>query len=97
MEGSSSAAIGEPARLKVQRDSSTSAAAMTEAQHAFSVYLQCRDMSLGQLAWLLHSAATQTAIADAFAVQTHDPDRIRRASELGFADRGKASVSPRDL
>jgi len=69
----------------------------TAEDQARSAYSVCRDLSLTHLAWTHHTAASESAIADALANDASDPARVRRACELGFADRGKAVVTPLDL
>jgi hypothetical protein len=56
-----------------------------------------RDLSLSQLAWVHHTAAVESAIADTLAAEAGDAERIRRACELVFADRGKDDLPPRQL
>jgi hypothetical protein len=65
-----------------------------QARHAYAV---CRDLSLTQLAWSHHTAATEEAITEALAAAAHDPERVRRACRLGIGDRGKPIVEARDV
>src|SRR4051794_4195817 len=92
-------ALGDPTRLQRRRFSVRidGDGQPTAEERARSAYLVCRDLTLGRLAWLHHTAATESAIADALAAEASDPDRTRRACELGFADRGKEAVRPHEL
>ncbi len=69
----------------------------TAEDQARSAYLACRDLALTHLAWVHHTAANEAAIAEAVAGDAHDPMRVRRACELGFADRGKTHLALPDL
>ncbi|MEA2271930.1 MAG: hypothetical protein QOI98_638, partial [Solirubrobacteraceae bacterium] len=69
----------------------------TDDERARSAYTACRDLSLSRLAWVHHTGATESAIAEALAVEASDPERVRRACELGFADRGNEQVASHEL
>lgn len=60
-------------------------------------YTTCRDLSLAHLAWSHHTAASESSITEALAAGADDPERIRRACALGFADRGRDQVKPHEL
>lgn len=70
---------------------------MTTEDQARNAYAVCRDLSLSQLAWSHHTAATEEAITEALAAGAYDPERIRRACRLGFGDRGKPIVEAHNL
>jgi hypothetical protein len=69
----------------------------SDAEIAQAAYVTCRDLSLTDLAWAYHTAATESAVAEALAASAGDPARVRRACEHGFADRGKDEVPEREL
>jgi hypothetical protein len=77
-------------RVKVNRFHITTAGheptAEGQARYAYAI---CRDLTLTQLAWSVHTAATEEAVTDALSGEAADPDRIRRACRRGFEDRGK--------
>jgi hypothetical protein len=94
-------ALGDPKRL-ARRSFTISRAATsphepTADERATAAYSACRDLSLSRLAWAHHTTATESAISDALAAEGSDPERIRRACELGFADRGKDEVPSHHL
>jgi hypothetical protein len=79
-------------RITASGPEPTERTAKDEATHAYAI---CRDLTLTQLAWSVHTAATEEVITEALAAEASDPDRIRRACRRGFADRGERIVSGR--
>jgi hypothetical protein len=69
----------------------------TDDERARSAYSACRGLSVSRLAWVHHTAATESVIAEALAVEASDPESVRRACELGFADRGNEPVTSHEL
>jgi hypothetical protein len=59
----------------------------TADDEAARAYAMCRNLTLTQLAWTLHTAAEETAVTSALALGTADSDRVVRACRLGFDDR----------
>jgi hypothetical protein len=93
-------ALADPKRLARRTFTISWAATSHEStadERATAAYSACRDLSLSRLAWVHHTTATESAITDALATEANDPERIRRACELGFADRGKEEVPSHHL
>ena len=91
--------VGDGLRLQTFRISAAGAPERDEsdedrARYAYGV---CRGSSLTHLAWTLHTAADEQAVAEVLAERADDPARIRRACALGFEDNGRDSVPLRDL
>jgi hypothetical protein len=85
------------ARARITRYDDDAVAEPNAEDQARYAYAVCRDLSLSQLAWTHHTAATEEAIADALAADSPDPERVRHACAHGFTDRGKTVVPMRDL
>lgn len=94
-------ALGDPKRLALRGYTITVQGGpqreRTIEERARSAYSACQGLSLTQLAWAHHTAATESAIADALAADASDPERVRRACALGFADRGKEQVTQHEF
>ena len=92
-------ALGDKERLarRAYKITVNGARELSETDRAHMAYTACRDLSRTRLAWVHHTAATESAIADALAADASDPERIRQACKYGFADRGQEVVESRDL
>jgi hypothetical protein len=84
-------------RWRIAKDPAAEAAPPAPEAEATHAYAMCRNLTLTELAWSLHTGANEEAVTAALTADAIDAERIARACRRGFDDRRLSVTSQPDL